>query len=73
MAKLTGTQKQALENAVKFGFTFMGDSIATTYLSAKRALSSLVRDGLLISEMDDEGRTAYLITERGRDVLKYGF
>lgn len=71
MAKVTATQKKALENADKYGFTWSGDSIATTYRAARRAILSLVASGFLVEAKDDYG-THYSITEKGRDYLLYG-
>lgn len=70
--KLNATQKQALNNAVKTGFTFAGDSFFKSYRSAKAALNSLVTAGFLLEEKDEYG-TSYKPTDAGRDFVEFGF
>lgn len=49
-AKLNKTEKAAMKAVEQGGFTFYGDSFASTFRSAKRALDGLVRKGLLVKE-----------------------
>lgn len=66
------TESKAIKTAVKSGFTFVGDSIFSTYTQGKRALNSLVRAGYLEATTDKEGRTEYTPTEAARYFVQYG-
>lgn len=66
------TEIATVKNAVRTGFTFSGDSIFRTFAQAKRALSSLVRQGYLTAHTDTEGRTEYKPTDAARDFVTYG-
>lgn len=66
------TEKNVVINAAKTGFTFAGDSIFSSFIQAKRALNSLVRQGYLAKKEDKEGRIEYIPTEQAFDYIKYG-
>ena len=69
--KLNRVEAKAVQEAVKHGFTFAGDSIFATYNSAMRCLKSLVRNGYLLKVEAGEG-VQYVPTDAARDYVKYG-
>lgn len=69
---MTKIQIKALRDAVKTGFTFVGDSIYSTRTQARRAINSLVREGYLEPKVDSDGRTEYLPTELAWDFVRWG-
>lgn len=70
---MTKVEKQTIQSAVKFGFTFSGDSFFSSYLQAKRVLNKLVKQGYLTIKKDErENKSEYLPTKEARDFVKYG-
>lgn len=61
------TEKKAINNIVKFGFTFYGDNIFSTFTQAKRCLDGLVRKGYATKEGDE-----FKPTEAAKDFVKHG-
>ena len=64
----TKTEKKALETMAGFGFTFAGDSIFRSWRSGERALTSLVRRGL-VERCEEDGGVCYRLLPEGRSEL----
>lgn len=61
------TEKKAINNIVKFGLTFYGDDIFSTFTQAKRCLDGLVRKGYATKEGNE-----FKPTRAALDFVKYG-
>lgn len=68
---MTKTQKNAVANMVRTGFTFAGDNYFTSYRSAIVCLRGLVAKGYAEVKTDAYG-TQYVPTEAARDFVEYG-
>ena len=52
---MTKIQTKAMNTIQKHGFTFLGDSIFTSYTQARRCMNGLVRMGMVQANADDFG------------------
>ncbi len=70
--ELTAIEMQTLQSALKYGFTFYGDSHFKSCKTAIRVLHSLDKRGIL-QKTEHEGYGPYFRpTQLGRDIIKYG-
>ena len=60
--KLNTTEKKAIEEIKRSGFTFYGDAMFKSFNQAKRCLDGLVRKGL-VEKIEDQ----FLLTLDGRN------
>lgn len=65
------TQTKALKEAVKSGFTYVGDSIFKSVRAGKVAIGALVSEGFLEFEQNAFGGQ-YVPTNKARDFVAYG-
>ena len=69
--ELNRIELRTVQEAVKSGFTFAGDSHFRTFAQADRTIRSLCKREILI-KVTDGGHTNYRPTELARDIIKYG-
>ena len=67
MTTLNKTEKKTINNIVKYGFTFYGDNLFSTFTQAKRCLDGLVRKGYALKDGDE-----FKPTEAAKYFVKYG-
>lgn len=68
---MNATQIKAVNEAVKTGFTYAGDSIFKSLRSGKTAIAALVASDFLTFEENAYGGQ-YVPTNKARDFVKYG-
>ena len=68
---MTKIEKQAIESAVKHGFTFKNDSFFKSFGQGARTISKLVKNGYLEVKTNEYG-TEYIPTQHAIDFVKYG-
>ena len=64
---LNKTEKKAVADMVKTGFTFYGDAAFATFQTAKRCLDGLVRKGYAVKTGNE-----FKPTEAAKDFVTYG-
>lgn len=68
---LNKTEKKAIEEAVRSGFTYTGDAIFNSYAAGVRCIRSLVRKGYLVPQVRGF-QASYAPTQSARDFVSYG-
>ncbi len=68
---MTKIEKQAIESAVKHGFTFKNDSFFKSFNQADRTIKKLVKAGYLETKTNDYG-SEHIPTQHAIDFVKYG-
>ncbi len=72
MATLTKIDMRTIEEAVRFGFTYVNDAHFRTGMQGVKVIRKLVGMNILHVNRDGEAIVDYRPTQLARDIVKYG-